>query len=224
MKLNVLMSRSNSLVERTTYEYLKNYLKEDMKVVIIGFSFFGNLSSEAYFNYYGKDSEYALKMEELFRVYNISNINWIYYYDMDFDLSVKLINEADIIYFPGGAPDLMMERIIEKNLLEVLKNHDKITIGSSAGAMIQLGMYHISKDNEYFKFSLHEGLGYLNDFFIEVHYARRKPQKSSMRKMRKTYLKPVYVIPDDGVLIVDKNQVVTLNTARKYYSKKGIIK
>ena len=195
-----------------------------MKVVIIGYSFFGDLLEEEYFKMYGKDSEYAIKIAELFKAYDILNVNWVYYYNMDLTISKQLISEADIVYFPGGAPDLMMDRIIEKGLLDVLRKHNKIVIGSSAGSMIQLEMYHISKDNEYFKFSTHQGLGYINDFFIEVHYERRKPQKSSMRKMRKSYLKPVYIIPGDGVLVVNDNKVVTLNTARKYYDKNGIVK
>lgn len=223
MSINILMSRSSALTAPYAEVVLKDILKKEMNVVVLGFSFFGDLSKEQYFKYYGKDSEYALKIANSFKVYNISNINWLYYFDMSHEESLKLIKNADILYLPGGAPDLMYERIVNKGLLEILSNFNKIIIGSSAGAMIQLSKYHISPDNEYKKFSLNNGLSYLNNFFIEVHYNRRKKQKSSMRKVRRTFKKPIYTIPDDGLLIIkNKSEIITLNTAKKMYNSKGI--
>lgn len=222
---NILMSRSSTITKDYSYKELSKILKPNMKVVVLGFSFFDELSSNNYFNEYGRDSEYALKIANNFKLYNITNIKWIYYYETTHEESVKLIKEADIIYFPGGAPDLMMKRIKEKNLLEALRAFNKIVIGSSAGAMIQLGTYHISPDNEYHKFSINEGLGYLNNFFVEVHYNRRKKQKSSMRKVRREYKNPIYTIPDDGLLIVFEDKTIKcINTAKKMYDSKGIVK
>src|SRR5690554_7694124 len=222
--INILMSRSSALNQAWAYDELKQILKPKMKVVVLGFSFFNELTEEEYFSIYDKGTEYYEKIANNFLDYKISDINWIYYYKTDHDEMVEHINNADILYFPGGAPDLMMKRIIEKNILEALKAFKGIVIGSSAGAMIQLEKYHISKDNEYFKFSEHEGLGYINNFFIEVHFRRRKKQKSSMRKMRKKYLKPIYTIPDDGMVIVKDSKIITLNSARKYYNPKGVNK
>lgn len=222
--INILMSRSSALVEEWSKDELIKILKPNMRVVVLGFSFFGNLNENDYFLMYGKDSEYFTKISANFSEYNISDVNWIYYYQTKHNEALDLINNADILYLPGGAPDLMFERIKEKELLDALKNFKGIVIGSSAGAMIQLEKYHISPDNEYFKFSEHEGLGYINEFFIEVHYNRRIKQKSSMRKMRKKYLKPIYTIPDDGMVIVKDSKIITLNQAKKYYNKKGINK
>lgn len=221
---NILMSRSGALISDFAIPTLKTIIKPNMKVVILGFSFFGNLNEADYFDEYGKDSEYANKMSFLFEQYDISDVNWLYYYNSDISDAEKLLKEADILYIPGGAPDLMMKRIIDKGLLEIIKSFDKIIIGSSAGSMIQLAKFHISPDNEYNKFSLHKGLGYIDEFFIEVHYRRRRKQKSSMRKMRKTYLKPIYSIPDDGIIVKQGNKITTLGTAKKIYTKHGINK
>lgn len=218
------MSRSSALIEDYSYNTLKEILKPNMKAVVVGFSFFGNLTKEEYENMYGKESEYYIKIQNNFLKYNIKDVNWIYYYNQSKEEMIKLIKDADILYFPGGAPDLMMERIKEKEIIGELKNFSKIVIGSSAGAMIQLKHYHISPDNEYFKFSEHKGLGYIDEFFIEVHYNKRKKQKKGMRKMRKTYKKPVYIIPDDGMVIVKDGNIQTLNTAKQFYNKRGINK
>lgn len=217
--INILMSRSGALNATWAKDELNKHLKPKMKVVIVGFSFFNNLDEVTYFNEYGQNSEYQLKLTNNFLEYGINDINWLYYYQQTKAEMVELINSADVLYFPGGAPDLMFERIKEKAILENLKNFKGIVIGSSAGAMIQLANYHISKDQEYFKFSFNEGLGYLDDFFIEVHYRRRRPQKSSMRKVRKTYKKPVYIIPDDGMIVVSDSQILTLGSAKLYYTK-----
>lgn len=222
--INILMSRSSALNQAWAYDELKQILKPKMKVVVLGFSFFNELTEEEYFSIYDKGTEYYEKIANNFLDYGIRDTNWIYYYKTDHDEMVERINNADILYFPGGAPDLMMKRIIEKNILEELKAFKGIVIGSSAGAMIQLNKYHISPDNEYFKFEEKTGLGYIDEFFIEVHYRRRKKQKSSMRKMRKKYLKPIYTIPDDGMVIVNNGNIKTLNKAKKMYNKKGIIK
>jgi len=222
--INVLMSRSGALIEDYAFKHLKDVLKPNMNVLVIGFSFFGILDEKSYFDMYDSNSEYYLKIQNNFKFYGIDNVNWLYYYNQSKEEMINLIKNADVIYFPGGAPDLMMERIIEKDILKPLKEFNKIVIGSSAGAMIQLKHYHISPDQEYFKFSEHEGLGYIDDFFIEVHYAKRKKQKKAMRRMRKTYLKEVYTIPDDGMLIVNNNEIKVLNSARKFYNRRGINK
>lgn len=216
------MSRS-FLSEDWAFKDISKYLKSDMSVLIIGFSFFGNLNKDDYLKMYGKDSEYDIKMRDMFSRYGIKDVSWAYYLIDDKDAIIEKINKADILYFPGGAPDLMMERIKEVGILEELKRFNKIAIGSSAGAMIQKDVFHISKDKEYHKFGLYEGLGYLSDFHFEVHYRRRKKQKSSLRRMWKSSKKKVFGIPDYGIIIVDNGNIKLINEAIQLYDKSGKI-
>lgn len=220
--INILMSRS-FLSKEWAFDEVSKYLKSDMNVLIVGFSFFGELSKNDYLAMYGKDGEYDLKMREMFDAYGIKDVNWAYYHVDSKDEIIKKINKADVLYFPGGAPDLMMERIIEVGIKEELKAFEGVVIGSSAGAMIQKDLFHISKDREYHKFGLYEGLGYLSDFHFEVHYRRRKAQKSSLRKMWKKTRKPVYGIPDYGIIIVDNGKMKLLGSAVQVYNGKGKI-
>ncbi|MCD4826349.1 MAG: Type 1 glutamine amidotransferase-like domain-containing protein [Acholeplasmataceae bacterium] len=207
---------------------LKDIIKSEFRVCIIAFSFFDKHinSKEAYDLYYKKGGEYYQKMIDSFAPYGIkeNQISWVYYYDDTKEMAHKKINEVEIIYFPGGSPDLMMKRIIEFDLKELLESKDKIFIGSSAGAMIQFDDYHISKDVDYDCFSLQEGLSLINEFIVEVHYRRRKTQKSALRKMHRLTHKNIYGIPDDGAIIYHNKEIKTINTALQLYNKKGVIR
>jgi peptidase E len=224
---HILMSRS-ILAKEEVVIYLKNYIRSDDKVLVIALSFFNHQvqNENDYHKLYEKNSEYYQKIINQFAPYGIKeeNIVWLNYYHDQYEDAIKKINDADIIYFPGGAPDLMMKRIIEMGIKEVLEKQDKLFIGSSAGAMIQFKNYYISKDGDYKVFSYEKGLDLLSGFFIEVHYRRRKTQKSSMRKVFRAYKEDIYSIPDDGMMIVNQNQIRPILTSKRIYHKKGIIK
>ncbi len=209
-------------------EALKPYINPDSKVTVLTYSFFKMFCSDedAYEAYYQEGGEYFDKIWDSFSVFDIKKDNffWIDYYKDSKDEAIKKINAADVIYFPGGAPDEMMDRIREKGLIDALSDPSKTYIGVSAGTMIQFKNYYISPDAEYPKFSEESGLGLVDGFYGEVHYRRRKKQKSSIRKIWRKYHKNMYVIPNDGCIIVDKNGIKTIGTAKQLYDKKGVIK
>ena len=74
-------------------------------------------------------------------------------------------------------------------------------MGPSAGTMIQFDTFHISKDHDYKKFSIHKGLGFIKDFGVEVHFRRRRQQKKAIRKMSHLNPRPIYVIEEPGMMI-----------------------
>ncbi|MFA5481866.1 MAG: Type 1 glutamine amidotransferase-like domain-containing protein [Bacilli bacterium] len=222
---NILLSRSHFSQFK---EDLERIILPKHRVVVLAFSFFSKhlRTKEEYESFYHPGQEYRQKINNEFAAYGIKDeqIFWISYYSTTKDEAIKQIKQADILYFPGGAPDQMMDRIEEWDLTEVLEKHRKIYMGSSAGAMIQLETYHISPDQDYKTFRLEKGLNLINDFFIEVHYSKRKKQKKAMRKMRKAYYKPIYSIPDDGCLIVFDGVIRPIHPARQIYTKTGVVK
>ncbi|RJX26616.1 MAG: hypothetical protein C4537_01845 [Acholeplasma sp.] len=224
--INVLMSRG-ILGTPPMVEALHGIIKNNHKVAILLYSFFDKDFSdeESYQTYYENGGEYYLKIIESFAPYGIGEdqLLWINYYKDDIKAAKDKINQADILYFPGGSPDQMMKRIIEKDLKETIEMHQKIYIGSSAGAMVQFQMYHISKDKDYQAFSYKEGLDLLHGFSIEVHYRRRKKQKSALRKVFRAYRHPIFTIPDDGALIVDQEGITFIETADILYDDRGIL-
>lgn len=224
--INVLMSRG-ILGSKPMVDALKDVIKSTDKVAVLLYSFFDKdfSSVESYHAFYAPGSEYYMKIVSSFAPYGIDekNILWIDYYLDNEHEAIKKINQADILYFPGGSPDQMMGRIIEKQIKEAIENHQKIYIGSSAGAMIQFQRYHISKDKDYHAFRYEDGLDLLKGFSIEVHYRRRKKQKAALRKVFRAYRHPIFTIPDDGALIVDSSGITLLETADILYDHKGIL-
>lgn len=222
--INILLSRGLGYQPKI-YDYLKPYVKKDTQVCIIALSHFENQfnSQQMYVDYYSKDGYYYDKMVTAFAPLGIAEkqISWILDHQFDLSSAQKEIAAADIIYFPGGAPDLMYDRMLRLGLVSALKEKENaIIIGSSAGAMIQNDLFHISKDNEYHKFSIHRGIGYIESFGIEVHFRRRKQSKKSIRAMSHFINRPIYVIEDSGCLIVKDGVITHMIDAYKYYENR----
>lgn len=224
MKRHLLLSRG-IIDQPFIFNKMKTYIQPHHKVAIILYSFFDKHISniEAYDAYYGPGGEYYLKMTSLFAAYDIpeKNLLFVHYFSDSIEEAIKKIEQADIIYFPGGAPELMMKRIIDKGIKEALEQHDGLYIGSSAGTMIQFENYHMSPDGDYPYFSYEKGLHLLSGFFVEVHYRRRKKQKAALRKVNRAYHQDIYAIPDDGALFVGEH-IECLGSAFKIYHQKGI--
>ncbi|MBE0700105.1 MAG: Type 1 glutamine amidotransferase-like domain-containing protein [Acholeplasmataceae bacterium] len=221
---HILLSRS--ILGSVDFQpFFRPYIKSGDRVTVLLFSFFENQfkDEEAYDKYYEINGEYHQKIIGSFTPYGIQekNIEFIHYFKDDSKSAKQKIQCADILYFPGGAPDMMMKRIELFNIKKDLESHQKLFIGSSAGTMIQFKRFHISKDGEYHRFSYHNGLDLIEDIDVEVHYRRRKQQKKAMRKTNRDFGINIYGIPDDGAIIYHNHQIITVGTARQIYSKKG---
>jgi len=208
------------------FQVAKDYIKPTDQVVIVALSFFESQATnrQSYQQLYEKDGEYYQKILNSFLPYGIleSQITWIDYFEDDSNSAQLKIKEADIVYLPGGAPDLMMKRIKQMGIQETLENHKGVMIGSSAGTMIQFENYYISKDQDYPCFSYQNGLSILKHFFVEVHYRRRRRQKRAMKRVFRAYQKPILTIPDDGFILITEEKIIPFHTARLHYYKKGI--
>ncbi len=167
------------------YDELKKYIKPTHSVAVIAFSFRDNRvkSVEDWNLLYGKESgKFYAGITGGFASYGIPerNITFINYFEDTKVSAAQKIVKADIIYFPGGLPDRMMDRIKEFELYDILMNHDGIVMGYSAGAVIQLSEYHLSPDDDYPAFQYYKGLPYLNVFYLEVHYENTEIQNAPM--------------------------------------------
>ena len=68
----------------------------------------------------------------------------------------------------------MMDRIKEFDLVDILRKHNRIVMGYSAVQLFSFLniIYHLIKTIKEFQY--YDGLGYLDDFYLEVHYEKEK--------------------------------------------------
>ncbi|MBQ8551345.1 MAG: Type 1 glutamine amidotransferase-like domain-containing protein [Clostridia bacterium] len=204
------------------YDELKNYIKPTHKISVVAFSFRDSrVKSLLDWNVlYGEDNgRFYAGIVGGFTAYGVSkdNISFINYFTDTKESARQKIENADIIYFLGGLPDRMMERIKEFDLVDVLLKHNGIIMGYSAGAVIQLSEYHLSPDEDYPEFKYYKGLTYLNDFYLEVHYEGTEAQKASIQKVISERGKTVYATTlMSGAIIVDEGDIKLLGDVKMF--------
>ena len=219
--INILLESYN-IDASWLYDELKNYIKPTHKVAVIALSFReSRVKSLADWNaLYSKDSgRFYSGITGGFAAYGVpeENISFINYFTDTKDTAKKKIINADIVYYLGGLPDRMMERIKELDLQDALIKHNGIVMGYSAGAVIQLAEYHLSPDDDYPEFKYDKGLPYLDGFYLEVHYEGNAIQKSAIQKVLAERGKTVYATAlMKGAILVDNGTIKLLGKVKKY--------
>ena len=117
------------------------------------------------------------------------------------------IETSDVIYLPGGNPKLLIDRMKDAKVDNLLRNYNKVIIGNSAGALALCKDYAIIKgQDETLKTGVGHGLG-LVDFSVSVHYKSSKhsglsPDQELKTLSEKTETK-IYAVPEQGALIYE---------------------
>lgn len=205
------------------YDELKKYILPNYKVAVVPFSFRDNdvkNAEEWELLYSERKGIYYRGIVSGFTAYGIEkeNISFINYFTDTNKSAKQKINNADIVYFTGGRPDRMMDRIKEFDLVDVLRNFNGLVMGYSAGAVIQLSEYHLSPDKDYKEFKYYDGLGYLDDFYLEVHYENTKVQNECIRRVLDERGKTVYATAFmSGGIIVDNGNIKLLGDVKTFY-------
>ena len=204
------------------YSELKNYIKPDYSVAVVAFSFRDNRvkSPEDWNLLYSKEAgKFYDGIIRGFTSYGISenNITFVNYFTDSKETAAQKITNANIVYFLGGLPDRMFERIKEFELYDVLMQHNGVVMGYSAGAVIQLAEYHLSPDADYPEFKYYNGLPYLNDFYMEVHYEGTDIQNKSIQRVIAERGKTVYAtVLGSGAILVDNGKIKPLGDVRVF--------
>ena len=204
------------------YDDLKDYFSPDTKVAVVAFSFYDDYVQDAasWNKVYGAGvGRCYFETVDSFRPFGVSeeNITFINYFTDTKESAAQKIREANVIYFTGGLPDRMMDRICEFDLCDLLLHHDGIVMGYSAGAVIQLDEYHLSPDADYPAFGYYRGVPYLDGFSLEVHYEHKPCQDQSIRRVLDERKRPVYVLHTaKGGLVVENGNVKTIGKVDFY--------
>lgn len=218
--MNILLD-SLDFHKEYAFNTLKDIIKADMQVVIIPFSFHGDWipNAEAWEKSYNRiNGQYYQDIITPFLSYGISenNIEFINYYKDDTNTAKSKIAKSHIIFFTGGFPEKIMERLKEFNILTTVEEYSGIIMGWSAGAMMQCENYYVSPDKDYPEFVYGTGLKRISDFTVEVHYKGTETQIESMKKYIKETGNEVYTTEKESAIIVDNGQVILLGNAKKY--------
>lgn len=198
------------------YDDLKPYLSEQTRVAVVAFSFYDDYVKDAksWESVYGEGigNCYFETVDSLARFgVKPQNVSFINYFTDTHESAVKKILDADTVYFTGGLPDRMMDRIRDFDLTDTLASFGGTVIGYSAGAVIQLGEYHLSPDGDYPDFKYCNGLPYLNGFYLEVHYRGLDSQNNSIDRVLRERNAPVYVLHDHGGgILVENGKIRTI--------------
>ena len=204
------------------YDELKEYIKPTSSVAVVAFSFRDErVKSISDWNllYSRENGKYYKGITDGLMSYGIpeENVTFINYFSDTKESAKKKIEKADIVYFTGGLPDRMMERIEEFDMYDVLTEFNGIVMGYSAGALIQLSEYHITPDEDYSEFKYYKGLPYLNDFYLEVHYEGAEIQNDSIQRVIAERGKPVYAtVLGNGAMLIDNGNIKLIGNVETY--------
>ncbi len=203
-------------------EGLGRYLRTGQKAAVVAFSFNDRKvgSLEDWNRLYSRESgKYYAGIVQGFMEYGLDedDVCFINYFDDTHEEARRKAAEADILYFLGGLPDRMMERIDEFGLRDAMLAPGKILMGYSAGALIQLAEYHLAPDDDYPEFVYFNGLSCLDGFYHQVHYEGTDVQDEAIRRVLSERGKSVYATAfQNGAIIVDDGDITLLGDVRVF--------
>ncbi len=214
---NILMS---TLQAKSGWNNILQKYLENKKVLVIPFAFGDIVKNERdWLKIYGLRSKYYLQMVNPLVSFGVNkkDISWAKYYSDTSRTLKEKINKADVLFFSGGYPDLMMKRLKDMDVIKSIQKFKGTVIGFSAGAMVQIENFHITPDKDYNHFSYHYSLELLHGFDVEVHYEKSEDHDAYIDKVIMERNIPVYAIGDNGIVIVEDNQFKSYGDVTFYH-------
>ncbi len=202
--INILCSYSN-FDESWGYSAIEPYLSASDEVCVLPLEHQdGWLSEEVSLrNVYQKGADAYETLVRPLRAFGIKDqqIHWVD--DSDTIVSTKeKIKNSNVLILLGSHPVDMIERIEDLQIKDELRNYDGVMIGISAGAMIQLDLFHMTAD--YFEeFSFGEGLGVISGFDVDMHYQPESEHLYAMIRAIEDQDLAVVCCPEKSMMIID---------------------
>ncbi len=213
--INILLNLSN-FDESWAYPSLARVITPGSHVLILPLSFHESWITDAFEwqEHYGRGSEEYEDIIRPFVSYGVKEkeIRWINYYEDDHESCLRKIRWADILFFTGGYPDWMLQRLYDLGIKEEVSRFEGTVIGTSAGALIQLEQYHLTPEEDY-EYQYQEGLGMLSGFDVDVHFEEDlKHVEALIRTLEDTGM-PVIAMPNRGGVLIEGDYFELLGEA-----------
>ncbi|MCM1043304.1 MAG: Type 1 glutamine amidotransferase-like domain-containing protein [Corallococcus sp.] len=215
---NVLLNYYN-FEEDWAKPYLKRYL-QNKHVAIIPLAYRDSQAwnNESWQAVYGLGGEKYDKIMAPFFNYGISHddICWINYFKDNTFSAIEKIRNSDVLFFTGGLPEKIAERLTKMQLLNEIKNFNGVVMGTSAGAMFQLDEYHITPDEDYPRFLMHNGIGLVSGFDLEVHFENTDIQRSCTARAKSIHGRKVYAMWHQGGLLIEDGKIYKMGSVEEF--------
>jgi len=161
-----------------------------------------------------KADRYRKIMANYFKDLDASKIEFAEPSDSFKEITEK-VNRSDLIYLPGGVTRILVERIKNAEIDNLLRKYDKVIIGNSAGALALCKNCILTKGKDNPQTAVISGFGLVN-FSVEVHYNTSKDRElKRLSKKRK-----IYAIPERCALVYDNGDLLFIGDVYLFYNGK----
>jgi len=109
---------------------------------------------------------------------------------------VKLVEQSDLIYLPGGDPKVLVERMRSTGAARLLTSYDRVIMGNSAGAAALCSEYVLLSEESGANI-IASGLG-LADIGLAVHYEPYMDERLENLSISRS----IFSIPKGGAVVI----------------------
>jgi peptidase E len=198
------------------YDTLKTVLTPDLQVCVLTMSHGEEIpDGKTWENLYLPGKPIYQDLTAAFGAYGVreSQISWVSWYHDSPESAQEKVKNAQAVFLTGGLPDKFYERLCAWGLADLLREFPGVVMGASAGAMVQFREYHITPDEDYDSYGYYQGLGLLDGFELEVHFADTEVQRESAARYLRERQKPLWYVCNDGGLLVQNGAITPMGRA-----------
>lgn len=171
----------------------------------------------SFLSIYGKCGEKYDNILRPFLAYGYAEdeVEWLNPYDGS--NHAEQVAKADLLFFTGGMPEKAIARMQQLGVTNAVKQFNGVIMGASAGAMLQLGMYHVTPDEDYDSYGIWHGLGLVNGLDLEVHYLATDLQRQCSKRAARELGLPIYRMWHEGGLLIEDGKVTVMGNVELIY-------
>jgi dipeptidase E len=158
--------------------------------------------------------KYRKVMAEYFKELGASKIDFAEPTESLKEITEK-VNRSDLIYLPGGATRILVERMKNARVDNLLRKCNKVIIGNSAGALALCEDCILTKDKDNPATAMISGFGLVN-FSVEVHYNTSKDIELKELSMKRK----IYAIAERCALVYDGGDLSFIGAVYLFYKGK----
>jgi peptidase E len=136
-------------------------------------------------------------------------------HSLPFTDMVAIAENSDIIYLPDGDTKLLIEMLRDTGSIHLLRLHDNVIIGNSAGALALCYEYIIPAKNGVDELAIEKGLG-MSDFVVSAHYEPSQDAQLESRSKDRS----IFAIPDGAAIRSDSCSLSLLGNVELFMDGK----